>query len=65
MACPGCNIRKSNKIPGMEYVKVIQKRNDALRKLNSTFVQNQFRTYKPNLIPDMWKYAQSGGFVKM
>lgn len=49
----------------MEYVKVIQKRNDALRKLNSTFVQNQFRTYKSNLILDMWKYAQRGGFVMM
>ncbi len=65
LACPACNIRKSNKIPGMEYVKVIQTRNDNLRKLNSVFVQNQFKTYKPNLIPDMWKYAQSGGFVVM
>ncbi len=40
-------------------------RNDNLRKLNSLFVQNQFKTYKPNLISDMWKYAQSGGFVVM
>ena len=47
----------------MEYVKVIQTRNDALRKLDSAFVQNQFKTYKPQLISDMWKYAQSGGFV--
>ena len=65
LACPACNIRKSNKIPGMEYVKVIQTRNDALRKLDSSFVQNQFKTYKPQLISDMWKYAQSGGFVVM
>ena len=65
LACPSCNIRKSNKIPGMEYVKVIQARNDDLRKLNSAFVQNQFKAYKPNLISDMWKYAQSVGFVVM
>ena len=65
LACPSCNIRKSNKIPGMEYVKVIQTRNDALRKLDSAFVQNQFKTYKPQLISEMWKYAQSGGFVVM
>jgi hypothetical protein len=37
-------------IRGMEYVKVIPTRNDALRKLNSAFVQNQFKTYKPQLI---------------
>ena len=43
----------------------IQTRNDALRKLDSVFVQNQFKTYKPQLISDMWKYAQSGGFVVM
>ena len=49
----------------MEYEKVIQNRNDALRKLNSTFVQKQFRTYKQNLFPDIWEYAQSGGFVMM
>ncbi len=65
LACPACNIRKSNKIPGIEYVKVIQTRNAALRKLNSAFVQNQFKTYKPQLISDMWKYAQSGVFVIM
>ena len=58
-------LHRSNKIPGMEYVKVIQARNDDLRKLNSAFVQNQFKTYKPNFISDMWKYAQSGGFVVM
>jgi 5-methylcytosine-specific restriction endonuclease McrA len=65
LACPTCNIRKSNKIPKMEYVKLIQNRNDNLRKLNTSFVQNQFKTYKPQLISDMWKYAQSGGFVVM
>ena len=65
LACPTCNIRKSNKIPEMKYVKLIQDRNDNLRKLNTAFVNNQFKTYKPNLIGDMWKYAQSGGFVVM
>ena len=60
-----CNIRKSNKIPKMEYIKIIQTRNDKLRKLNTSFIQNQFKTYKPQLISDMWKYAQSGGFVVM
>lgn len=65
LACPDCNERKSNKIPGMEYVKVIQTRNDVLRKLDSAFVQEQFKTYKPQLISDMWKYAKSGGFVVM
>lgn len=65
LSCPNCNERKSNKIPRMEYVKVIQNRNDNLRKLNSSLVQNQFKTYKPQLISDMWKYAQSGGFVIM
>ena len=65
LACPSCNIRKSNKIPGMEYVKVIQYRNEKLKKLDSVFVQDQFKTYKSNLISDMWKYAQSGGFVVM
>lgn len=65
LACPTCNIRKSNKIPGMEYVKLIQNRNDALRKINSPFVYEQFKAYKPTLISDMWKYAQSGGFVVM
>ncbi|SEQ76101.1 HNH endonuclease [Treponema bryantii] len=63
LACPACNMRKNNKIPRMEYVKLIQNRNDDLRKFNSTFVQHQFKTYKPNLISDMWRYAQSGGFV--
>ena len=29
----------------------------------TAFIQNQFKTYKPNLISDMWKYAQSGVFV--
>ena len=49
----------------MEYIKIIQTRNDKLRKLNTSFIQNQFKTYKPQLISDMWKYAQSGGFVVM
>ena len=31
----------------------------------TAFVQNQFKAYKPNLISDMWKYAQSGVFVVM
>ena len=39
-------LHRSNKIPGMEYVKVIQAKNDDLRKLNSAFVQNQFKTYR-------------------
>lgn len=65
LACPSCNIRKSNKIPGMEYVKLIQNRNDDLRRISSSFVCEQFKTYKPSLISDMWKYAQSGGFVVM
>ena len=65
LACPACNIRKSNKIPKMEYIKIIQTRNYKLRKLNTSFIQNQFKTYKTQLISDMWKYAQSGGFVVM
>ena len=65
LACPRCNILKSNKIPRLEYVKIIQTRNVELRKINSAFVHNQFKTYKQNLIPDMWKYAQSGGFMVM
>ena len=65
LACPTCNIRKSNKIPKMEYVKIIQNRNENLKKINTSFVQNQFKTYKPQLICDMWKYAKSGGFVVM
>ena len=65
LACPTCNIKKSNKIAGMNYVKQIQLRNEELKCLKLDFVQNQFKTYKPTLISDMWKYAQSGGFVIM
>lgn len=65
LACPSCNIRKSNKIANMDYVKQIQHRNDDLKHLQSDFVQNEFKTYKPTLISDMWKYAQSGGFLIM
>ena len=65
LSCPSCNIKKSNKIPKMNFIIHIQIRNDELVRINSSFVQGQFKTYRQNLINDMWLYAKTGGFIEM
>lgn len=62
LACPSCNIKKSNKIMPRSKLTEIQLRNEKLRTLDDEIVEKDFRTYNVDLMNRLWKYAIFCGF---
>lgn len=62
LACPSCNIKKSNKLMPRCKLTEIQLRNEKLRTLNDKVVIRDFQTYNADLMKRLWKYAIFCGF---
>lgn len=61
LSCPNCNERKNNRIPGKDYVVLIEKRNQIMRLSKNLVVQTDFAEYSDGLIERMWHYAKLSG----
>ena len=61
LACPVCNERKSNRLPSIDYLNVIENRNKKIRLIRNDIVQLDFRNYSDDLIRRMWQYAKLSG----
>lgn len=61
LACPTCNARKNNKIPNLNYVDLVEKRNKVIKTNKNPIVQEDFSEYKDDVIKRIWKYAKLSG----
>ena len=61
LTCPVCNTRKNNKLPEQIFVKKLEIRNSEIILLTD-FSKEQFESYQPNLISNLWQYAYYAGF---
>lgn len=67
LACPRCNIRKNNRLAGLEYLMKIEERNrEIVREMDaevvrSEFVVEEFANYSEGLLGRMWRYAKMSG----
>ena len=61
LACPSCNIKKSNRIPGRDYIIRLEKRNKDIQLLDNVIVQADFKVYSDDLLGRMWQYAKLSG----
>lgn len=61
LACPECNIRKSNKLPDEKYIAKLEERNKEFEGLNNRIIINDFQCYYDELLSRMWKYAKMSG----
>lgn len=68
LSCPECNIKKSNHLPGYQFVKTINSRNHLMSLLeipkniqHEELLKRQFTNYSDFLIEKLWKYANNGG----
>jgi hypothetical protein len=64
LACPHCNIRKSNHLASSDFVSKIEHRNRDIKCLQnkSLIVEREFSNYNIGLINTMWSYAKNSGF---
>ena len=68
LACPRCNIRKSNRLPATDYLIKIESRNDKIVQLSSVravdnfeILEREFSGYDDGLLRRMWGYAKMSG----
>ena len=63
LACPKCNILKSNQLANVDYIKKIDERNSILIETmkESSFVKREFTGYYSGLIDQLWTYAKLSG----
>ena len=68
LACPKCNIKKSNRLPATNYLIKIESRNDKMVQLSSTqeidnseILKREFNGYYGGLLRRMWQYAKMSG----
>jgi len=65
LACPTCNTRKNNKIPPIDYLIRIEKRNKIIQTTADVIIQNDFQKYTDGLLKSIWNYAKLSGFKEM
>lgn len=63
LSCPSCNIKKSNHLAPKPYIKLLNNRNRSLIKTEINNINEDFRSYTPNVIEEMWEYAKKSGYV--
>ena len=63
LSCPSCNIKKSNHLAPKSYIKQLNYRNHAMEKSEINSLQDDFRTYTPDIIEKMWEYAKKSGYT--
>ena len=62
LACPSCNIKKSNKLPSIEYLMVLKERNERVKdSISNSMVMEQFVDYSDSRLERMWQYARMSG----
>ncbi len=62
LACPSCNIKKSNKLPSRQALERLQQRNNLkLSNYKTEIVISDFLNYSDELLSRMWKYAKLCG----
>lgn len=61
LACPTCNTKKNNKIPTLDYLVEIEKRNSIIINSNNLIVKHDFEMYSDDLLRKMWNYAKLSG----
>lgn len=68
LACPKCNIQKSNKLPATDYLIKIESRNDSMLHLASMksrgkyeILEREFSSYNDGILRRMWTYAKMSG----
>lgn len=64
LACPRCNIRKSNSLAGKDYLIKLEARNSILVDTSGpekAFIQKEFRGYQRGLLDRIWEYAKMSG----
>ena len=63
LACPSCNIKKSNYLVEYNYVQKLEKRNSLTQNMSiSKIVENEFANYNSGLLQRIWAYAKMSGF---
>ena len=62
LACPTCNVRKSNRIPSELFLNRIIERNRDVRDISNPIVESDFASYDESVLMRAWEYAQQGGF---
>ena len=61
LACPTCNEKKNNRIPGMIFLDKIISRNRAIKQSQNEIIQTEFANYTDELIIRMCNYAKLSG----
>lgn len=63
LACPNCNLKKSGKLVGREYLAKIDLRNSSIMKRESlsSSTRIEFQGYYDGLLDRMWSYAKMSG----
>lgn len=61
LSCPNCNQKKSNRVPGKDYLIRIEDRNKKIQMLHNTIIQSDFNGYSDELMDRIWKYAKFSG----
>ena len=63
LACPKCNLRKSDRLVSCDYIAKIENRNEVLmeRAAQSSIIRNEFNGYYTGLLERMWQYARMSG----
>lgn len=62
LACPRCNIKKSNSLVDVGFVDRLEQRNEAIiGKHNSRIVSDEYSSYYNGLISKIWSYAKMSG----
>lgn len=65
LACPKCNIRKSNKLPNSDYLDRIKARNIDLQGCQLDVVVRDCQGYTDDFIAKIWNYARLSGLKEM
>ena len=61
LACPSCNEKKNNRLPGNPFLEKIIERNNFIRGCKSNIIQADFVNYSDDLIIRMCNYAKLSG----
>lgn len=62
LSCPDCNHAKNNKIPSVECLKRIEKRNEIMMGSSNSIVIDDFASYRKGILAQMREYARRSGF---
>jgi len=61
LACPTCNIKKTNKLANFKYIDIIESRNKDINNINNRIIKMDFEGYYDGLLKRLWYYARYSG----